>query len=296
MCSTVGGRAAGPRLACPRASLVRCARGGSCSAVAGCCSPSRWWGWWPARSGSANWQFDRLTERKADNAVVRANEDKDPAPVADVLAVDRRRRATPTSGGWSRRPARTPRTDTVVVRYRSRDGVSGIDVVVPLVTADGTALLVDRGWLEAEPDGTDRSGIPDPPAGEVDGDRLGARRRDGRQHRWSPTSRPGRSPAGRSARRWTARSTAASSSCRPRTASRPPGSSPSSCRSSTTARTSSTACSGGSSACWPSSASATSPGTSAGTGRAASGRAARRPRGRVRAPGASRRRPAASPR
>ena len=31
----------------------------------------------------------------------------------------------------------------------------------------GTALLVDRGWLEARPDGTDRSGIPDPPAGEV---------------------------------------------------------------------------------------------------------------------------------
>jgi cytochrome oxidase assembly protein ShyY1 len=53
------------------------------------------------------------------------------------------------------------------VRYRSRDGASGIDVVVPLVTEDGTSLLVDRGWLEARPDGTDRSGIPDPPAGEV---------------------------------------------------------------------------------------------------------------------------------
>ena len=37
-----------------------------------------------------NWQFDRLTDRKADNAVVRANETKDPAPVAEILALGRR--------------------------------------------------------------------------------------------------------------------------------------------------------------------------------------------------------------
>jgi len=113
-----------------------------------------------------NWQFDRLTERKADNAIVRANEDKDPVPVAGVLAVDR---GVGDSDEWRLVEATGSYAadDTVVVRYRSRDGVSGIDVVVPLVTADGTALLVDRGWLEAEPDGTDRSGIPDPPPGEV---------------------------------------------------------------------------------------------------------------------------------
>ena len=113
-----------------------------------------------------DWQFDRLTERKADNAVVRANEDKDPAPVADVLAVDR-----PVADSDEWRLVETTGTyaaaDTVVVRYRSREGLSGIEVVVPLVTADGTALLVDRGWLEARPDGTDRSGVPEPPAGEV---------------------------------------------------------------------------------------------------------------------------------
>jgi cytochrome oxidase assembly protein ShyY1 len=42
-----------------------------------------------------------------------------------------------------------------------------VDVVVPLVTADGTALLVDRGWLETGSSGADRGDIPDPPAGEV---------------------------------------------------------------------------------------------------------------------------------
>ena len=55
-----------------------------------------------------------------------------------------------------------------MIRYRNRDGVQGVDVVVPLVTADGTALLVDRGWLETDPSGADRDDIPDPPDGEVD--------------------------------------------------------------------------------------------------------------------------------
>ena len=40
-----------------------------------------------------------------------------------------------------------------MVRYRTRDGRLGVDVVVPLVTPSGTALLVDRGWVETEPAG-----------------------------------------------------------------------------------------------------------------------------------------------
>ena len=113
-----------------------------------------------------NWQFDRLTERKADNQVVRANETKDPAAVDEVLAVGR-----PVGGDDEWRLIEATGTyaadDTVVVRYRTRDGVSGIDVVVPLVTDTGAALLVDRGWIETEPSGTDRGDIPAPPTGQV---------------------------------------------------------------------------------------------------------------------------------
>ena len=113
-----------------------------------------------------NWQFDRLTDRKADNAVVRANEVKDPAPVADVLAPGRpvreddEWRLVEATGTYAVE-------DSVVVRYRTRDGASGVDVVVPLVTSDGTALLVDRGWLQTDPSGSDRGVLPDPPTGEV---------------------------------------------------------------------------------------------------------------------------------
>ena len=113
-----------------------------------------------------DWQFDRLGERKADNAVVRANESKDPAPVDEVLAPGRE---VADTDEW-RLVEATGTYDaegTILVRYRSRDGAAGVDVVVPLVTASGTALLVDRGFLETVPSGRERGDIPDIPDGDV---------------------------------------------------------------------------------------------------------------------------------
>jgi cytochrome oxidase assembly protein ShyY1 len=58
---------------------------------------------------------------------------------------------------------------TVIIRYQTdAHGQPGVDVVVPLVTADGTALLVDRGWLATTNQGlTDPSQVPAPPSGTV---------------------------------------------------------------------------------------------------------------------------------
>jgi cytochrome oxidase assembly protein ShyY1 len=117
--------------------------------------------WW-----LGEWQFGRLADRKDANAVIRANEDKAPAPVTDVLAPSR-----PVSEDDEWRLVTATGTydtaDTVIVRYRTRDGASGIDVVVPLVTADGTALLVDRGWTAADNQGAGPGDVPPPPDGEV---------------------------------------------------------------------------------------------------------------------------------
>jgi cytochrome oxidase assembly protein ShyY1 len=121
-----------------------------------------WGTWWLGQ-----WQFDRLEDRKQSNAVVRANEDKAPTPVSNVLAPDRE---VPDDEEWRVVTATGSYDvdDTVIIRYRTRDGASGVDVVVPLVTADGTALLVDRGWLQTEPsDVTDPGDVPSPPEGEV---------------------------------------------------------------------------------------------------------------------------------
>jgi cytochrome oxidase assembly protein ShyY1 len=112
------------------------------------------------------WQFHRLEERKDRNAVVERNLKAEPAPVADVLPVGER---APSSEQWRRVTATGEYavSDTVVVRYRTRDGASGVDVVVPLVTAEGPALLVDRGWLATENSGARPDDVPPPPAGQV---------------------------------------------------------------------------------------------------------------------------------
>jgi cytochrome oxidase assembly protein ShyY1 len=112
------------------------------------------------------WQFSRLEERRERNEIVAANEDAPPLPVQEVLGV-----GEPVQPDEEWRRVRATGTyaveDTVVVRYRTRDGRSGIDVVVPLVTGSGTALLVDRGWLATRNSGTEVADVPDPPPGEV---------------------------------------------------------------------------------------------------------------------------------
>ncbi len=117
--------------------------------------------WW-----LGEWQFGRLADRKDSNAVVRTNEDQPPKPVEDVLAPGR---SVEASDEW--RVVTATGTydpdDTVIVRYRTRDGASGIDAVVPLVTSSGTALLVDRGWMATDNQGTSPDDVPAPPDGEV---------------------------------------------------------------------------------------------------------------------------------
>ena len=117
--------------------------------------------WW-----LGEWQFHRLAARKADNAIVRTNEARDPAPVAEVLTPGQ---PVDDSEEWRQVTATGTydTDDTVIVRYRTRDGASGIDAVVPLVTADGTSLLVDRGWMAADNEGASPDDVPAPPTGEV---------------------------------------------------------------------------------------------------------------------------------
>jgi cytochrome oxidase assembly protein ShyY1 len=113
------------------------------------------------------WQFGRLEDRRERNAVVERNEDAAPVPVESVLAPGR-----PVSEADEWRLVSATGTyvpdETVIVRYRTRDGASGVDVVVPLVTADGTALLVDRGWLATDNRGGSDIEAPAPPTGQVE--------------------------------------------------------------------------------------------------------------------------------
>jgi len=117
--------------------------------------------WW-----LGEWQFGRLDERQTRNAIVRGNEGLDPAPVSEVMSD-----AGPAAGDEWRLVTATGTYDvsrTVVVRYRSgADGQPGVDAVVPLVTASGTALAVDRGFLATDTRAVDPTDLPTPPSGEV---------------------------------------------------------------------------------------------------------------------------------
>jgi cytochrome oxidase assembly protein ShyY1 len=120
-----------------------------------------WLAWW-----LGEWQFDRLEERKARNAIIERNETAPPTDVTEVmpregtLAADEEWRTITATGEYDV-------ADTVIVRYRTRDGASGVDVVVPLVLADGSAILVDRGWVATESRTPGADDVPAPPDGEV---------------------------------------------------------------------------------------------------------------------------------
>ena len=118
--------------------------------------------WW-----LGEWQFGRLEDRKASNAIIRTNETRDPAPVDAVLT---RGEPVERAQQW-RRVTATGTYDTartVIVRYRSGPSKEpGVDVVVPLVTQSGTALVVDRGFLAIDTRSADIGDVPPAPSGEV---------------------------------------------------------------------------------------------------------------------------------
>ena len=113
------------------------------------------------------WQFDRLHDREQRNEWTQTNLAADPAPVGDVMSVDD---DVDPDQEWLRVRAtgEYDAAETVVVRYQTRDGESGVDLVTPLLTDTGTALLVNRGWVATGNTGASDTELPDPPTGEVD--------------------------------------------------------------------------------------------------------------------------------
>lgn len=112
------------------------------------------------------WQWHRRQERLAANAPLIQNYDAKPVDVTQVLPAGS---SLATADVWT--PVEVTGTydvaDTVLVRNRPRDDSTGYEVLVPLVLADGTALIVDRGWLAAGDD-TDRpDAVPAPTQGQV---------------------------------------------------------------------------------------------------------------------------------
>lgn len=125
------------------------------------------------------WQLRRHDQREARNAVIETRLVAPPVSLAIALAEAEAARsevgqAEAAADGVSdpldyRRVQLDGRYDPdveVLRRPVSRDGVPGFHVVTPFVLADGSAVLVERGWVPQE---FDRAPVEaaQPPAGEV---------------------------------------------------------------------------------------------------------------------------------
>jgi cytochrome oxidase assembly protein ShyY1 len=108
--------------------------------------------------GLGLWQLDRYSYRTGVNARIDAAASSPPVPFATGQAA------------WTKVSV-TGRYDPgheILVRARTVDGRVGFEIVTPLVRADGSAVLVDRGWLP--PAGTGAATpptVPAAPPGEV---------------------------------------------------------------------------------------------------------------------------------
>ena len=112
------------------------------------------------------WQLRRHDERAALNAGVAASLAHPVAPVEEILSV-----GDPPSADLEWRQVEVVGTYDVehelLLRNQSYDGNPGFEVITPLVTAAGPALLVDRGWAPVGETATDSPAVPGPPLGEV---------------------------------------------------------------------------------------------------------------------------------
>src|SRR5713101_113074 len=109
------------------------------------------------------WQLRRLDQRKKLNAVVSAHMPLPVASVGDAL------RGIDVSGALYRRVTAKGTYDVsqeVLLTGRAFNNRPGSDVLTPLVTSDGRALIVNRGFV---PLGIDTPGSPQtkPPSGDV---------------------------------------------------------------------------------------------------------------------------------
>ncbi|GAA4900289.1 cytochrome oxidase assembly protein ShyY1 [Stackebrandtia albiflava] len=113
------------------------------------------------------WQHDRYESRATTNDRIAEAADAEPAPVAELAAAGE---PLDSSHEWSMVSAEgvyDPEGE-VLIRNRSVEGQTGYEVVTPLVLADGTAVLVDRGWVPPSEEGaTALPDVPPPPAGTV---------------------------------------------------------------------------------------------------------------------------------
>lgn len=111
------------------------------------------------------WQWHRYEAKAANAHRVHAHYGAAPAPLTDVLGSS----PAPLAEEWTRVSAHGTYAadETLLVRNRPLDGTYGYEVLVPLVLGDGSAVLVDRGWVPNARNAETAPQVPPAPSGEV---------------------------------------------------------------------------------------------------------------------------------
>jgi cytochrome oxidase assembly protein ShyY1 len=113
------------------------------------------------------WQRSRYHERKAENAVIKTAMNAPPVPIEDADAVGA---AVPQKARWKQLTL-VGTYDTAhqfLARNHQENGNPGFFVITPMTLADGTSVLVNRGWIPTVSSDEQQSpAIPAPPAGTV---------------------------------------------------------------------------------------------------------------------------------
>ncbi|SCL41720.1 Cytochrome oxidase assembly protein ShyY1 [Micromonospora pallida] len=123
-----------------------------------------------------NWQLDRYQGRSAANERIDATARMTPVPLRDTLtapsgAAGQVGAAPDAEAVWTRVTVtgRYDAANSVWIRQRTLERQVGFELLTPLLLADGSAVLVNRGWVPPAPggDATARPEVPPTPAGEV---------------------------------------------------------------------------------------------------------------------------------
>lgn len=119
--------------------------------------------------GLGLWQLSRYHERSAINDRIDAAASGPATPLTSALKAPGQ--APPSSAAWTRVTVtgRYDQTNQILVRGRTVNDQVGFEVVAPLVLADGSAVLVDRGWVPppATQGATALPQVPPVPSGQV---------------------------------------------------------------------------------------------------------------------------------
>ncbi|WP_260478085.1 SURF1 family protein [Nonomuraea sp. WAC 01424] len=120
----------------------------------------------PAFVFLGRWQFGRFEERSDNKDRVTSNIEAAAVPLDRLAAAGRpvgegdRYRTVVASGTYDA-------ANGLLVRRRPQEGRNGFYVLTPLVTGDGTAVIVNRGWIEAAATADASPPVPAPPTGQV---------------------------------------------------------------------------------------------------------------------------------